>query len=373
MSNKVFKRVAATLLAVLLLFYVGLQIYNSNHSSIQTETATYMTASDTIETTGYIVRNETYLTSDAGGVLNYVLEEGESVKENGVVAQIYASAEDASAQNQISKLQGEIDNLERLTTAADQISLSTSPDVIDGQITAQINQFLSVVNSGNYSGIGGARDELTYLLNQRQIITGKPNGYADRLNALKSQLESMKAQAAGPIGTVNSPAAGYFIGSTDGYETSFSYDNVKEITLDQLDQEPVQQPVADNVVGKVVSGLNWYVVCKVSGTDSLQLEIGEKVDGITMPFASTGSIPAKVVAINQESRQSDAVVVLECSYMNNELSKVRKESVQIAVNTHSGIMVNKKAIHVGPVMKVIDDGSGRQVKQEVMVQGVSVL
>ena len=85
-----------------------------------------MTASDTIETTGYIVRNETYLTSDAGGVLNYVLEDGESVKENGVVAQIYASAEDASAQNQISKLQGEIDNLERLTTAADQISLSTS-------------------------------------------------------------------------------------------------------------------------------------------------------------------------------------------------------------------------------------------------------
>ena len=110
------------------------------------------------------------------------------------------------------------------------------------------------------------------------------------------------------------------------------------------------------------------MVCKVSGTDSLQLEIGEKVDGITMPFASTGSIPAKVVAINQESRQSDAVVVLECSYMNNELSKVRKESVQIAVNTHSGIMVNKKAIHVEPVMKVIDDGSGRQVKQEVMVQ-----
>ena len=92
-----------------------------------------------------------------------------------------------------------------------------------------------------------------------------------------------------------------------------------------------------------------------------------------MPFASTGSIPAKVVAINQESRQSDAVVVLECSYMNNELSKVRKESVQIAVNTHSGIMVNKKAIHVEPVMKVIDDGSGRQVKQEVMVQGVYVL
>ena len=41
--------------------------------------------------------------------------------------------------------------------------------MIDGQITAQINQFLSVVNSGNYSGIGGARDELTYLLNQRQI------------------------------------------------------------------------------------------------------------------------------------------------------------------------------------------------------------
>lgn len=373
MSNKVFKRVAATLLALLLLFYVGLQIYNSKHSSIQTETATYMTASDTIETTGYIVRNETYVTSDADGVLNYVLEDGESVKENGVIAQVYASAEDASAQNQISKLQSEIDNLERLTTAADQISLSTSPDVVDGQITTQINQFLSVVNSGDYSGVDASRDQLTYLLNQRQIITGKPNGYADRLNSLKSQLETMKGQAAGPIGTVTSPAAGYFISSTDGYEKSFDYDKIEEVTLDQLGQEPAQQPVDGNVVGKVVSGLNWYVVCKVSGTQSLQLTEGEEVDGITMPFASTGQIPAKVVAINQENRQSDAAVVLECNYMNNELSKIRKESVQIAVNTYSGIMVNKKAIHVEPVMKVIDDGSGRQVKQEVTVQGVYVL
>ena len=66
MSNKVFKRVAATLLAVLLLFYVGLQIYNSNHSSIQTETATYMTASDTIETTG---AGDTFF----GAVLHHVL------------------------------------------------------------------------------------------------------------------------------------------------------------------------------------------------------------------------------------------------------------------------------------------------------------
>ena len=139
--------------------------------------------------------------------------------------------------------------------------------------------------------------------------------------------------------------------------------------MDQLGQEPAQQPVDGNVVGKVVSGLNWYVVCKVSGTQSLQLTEGEEVDRITMPFASTGQIPAKVVAINQENRQSDAAVVLECNYMNNELSKIRKESVQIAVNTYSGIMVNKKAIHVEPVMKVIDDGSGRQVKQEVTVQG----
>ena len=92
-----------------------------------------------------------------------------------------------------------------------------------------------------------------------------------------------------------------------------------------------------------------------------------------MPFAASGTIPAKVVAINQKDRQSDAAVVLECNYMNNELSKVRKETVQIAVNTHSGIMVNKKAIHVEPVMKVIDDGTGRQIKQEVSVQGVYVL
>ena len=87
--------------------------------------------------------------------------------------------------------------MRRLTTAADQISLSPAPTWWTAR-SPQINQFLSVVNSGDYSGVDASRDQLTYLLNQRQIITGKPNGYADRLNSLKSQLEAMKDKPPGP-------------------------------------------------------------------------------------------------------------------------------------------------------------------------------
>ena len=110
---------------------------------------------------------------------------------------------------------------------------------------------------------------------------------------------------------------------------------------------------------------------KGRGADVGITMIARSVNSMGLGIMGGGSLEEALTEL--ETGRADAVVVLECSYMNNELSKVRKESVQIAVNTHSGIMVNKKAIHVEPVMKVIDDGSGRQVKQEVMVQGVYVL
>ena len=76
MNNPLIRKIGATAVAVLLLIYVGYQIYLSQYTGLTTETAMYSTVSDSIDTTGFIIRNEELIRTNYNGVLNYTLDDG---------------------------------------------------------------------------------------------------------------------------------------------------------------------------------------------------------------------------------------------------------------------------------------------------------
>ena len=79
MNNPLIRKIGATAIAVLLLVYVGYQIYLSQYTGLKTETATYSTVSETIDTTGFIIRDEEIVDTNYNGVLNYTVDDGEKV------------------------------------------------------------------------------------------------------------------------------------------------------------------------------------------------------------------------------------------------------------------------------------------------------
>ena len=92
-----------------------------------------------------------------------------------------------------------------------------------------------------------------------------------------------------------------------------------------------------------------------------------------MPFATTEKIPATVAAVNQASPEDDAAVILACDTMNSALSNIRKETVQIEIKNHTGVMVNQKAIHFADVEQTVTDANNQE--QTVLhknVEGVYV-
>ena len=46
MNSPVLRKLATALVAVLLLFYIGYQLYNANYASVKTEVAEYVSADD---------------------------------------------------------------------------------------------------------------------------------------------------------------------------------------------------------------------------------------------------------------------------------------------------------------------------------------
>ena len=374
-NNTLFRRIGSIAVAVLLLIYVGYQIYVSHYNGLKTETATYADLSSSIDTTGFIIRNEELVYSRYDGVLNYTLDDGEKTAFGGTVAELYPTEDDASAHNRIARIDEELSRLSVLENPTEMTS--SNPKTLGSQISKSVSTLLTDLKSGSFTTLSNDKNDLYLLMSQKQIVTGAEDSasYAAYIDNLKSERAQLSATAAASSGTVTSPASGYFIHSTDGYENAVDIDNVMDLTVSDVRalQEGEAGGTTDGtVIGKVAKEFNWYIACIVDENDLVRLDRTTNVN-VEMPFATAEEIPAQVVQINKDETSGDAVVILQCSYMNTDLAAARKEPVRINLKSYSGVLVNEKAIHFADVTVTDTDADGNVTEHvEKNVKGVYI-
>lgn len=370
MSNPALKRLASSLIGLLLLFYIGNQIYNANFSSVKTETAIYAAAQDTIPVTGTVIRKEQLIQKTQDGVITYPLGQGGKVAKGGVVAEVYDSAKDATVQQQMERLQEEIARLQRLNTPVD--TYAANPEPLTRQINRRLTDVLTSIQEQDYTSLDAERNDLLYAMNERQVVVGTVKNFNERIAALQAQLSSINVSGGTRMGQIKSPVAGYFSATADGYENSFDYKTVLTLSVEDLQKKPAPALLDGNVIGKVSEEFDWYFAAVVDPDKALKLQIGKKVS-IDFPFAVGKPVPATVAALNQPDRQGPAAVILRCSYMDAGIASVRDATVQVQTDTYSGIMVSQKSIHFEKVKKEVkqEDGTVKTLEQEV--QGVYVM
>ena len=340
---------------------------NANVSTadvVDTEIAKRYTYNENITTSSDIVREETLLTYDGSKVLFYTVSDGDIVSAGSEVALVFANETDALNYNRINEINKEIEILESLNTSYDKVNTDVS--AIDKQIEMNLKNMISAVNSNSSQQIEDSSNNLIYSINQRQVITGDVSGFDEQIATLKSEAADCARQGGTYIDAIKTTTGGYFVASADGYEGLIDYDKVTSLTVDTFKGDLEPRKVGDNVIGKIVSGLNWYVVCRLSADESLTLSHSNVYPVLSFPNTTCTNIPADLAALNQDSKQSDAVAVFRCNYMNSPISHLRNETVQITVNSYTGLRVSKTAIHDGNVE--VADGSG-DIKR---VQGVYV-
>lgn len=371
MSKKNLKSISLILAGTIFAGYIGYQAYKAFYSPIKTETALYVTSNDTIDTTGYVIKDEEIIEKSGNGVLSYLIEDGERIEKNGEIAQLYASAEDAVIDKQIKSLEGEINRLNSINYAKN--LSSGNPETINKQILNSMADLILDVNKAELINIGDDRDNILYSINARQIMTGKVKGFDDRISKLESKKSELSKKYKNSIGRVTSPQPGYFVSKIDGYENKLPYNSVFSLTPKQLRADIKPDDISSkNVVGKLIKKPTWYIACLVSNDKAIRLGLGKELT-IKLPFASTEDIPCTVAAVNQADKTSDAVLILSCNYMSRELSMLRKESMKINVNTYNGIRISKRALHQETLSRRVKDEKGKETTQTQKVKGVYVL
>ncbi len=375
MNSPLLRRLAAVLLAFLLLFYIGYQVYNANYSSVQTEIATYASsddpgASEVIQVTGTAVRKETVIQQQTEGVVTYVVKDGGKVAKNGTVAELYATAQDAASEQKVEELNRQISQLQELSSPGS--THTVDQESLTKQISQKLISLLQQASEGEYATLNESREDLLYVLNQRQIATKRVDNFDSRIAALTSQRDALSVTRQ-KLGSVSAPASGLFISTVDGYESVFSYDDILSLTAGEYKEklQSAAAPAAD-AVGKICQEFNWYFVCTVSAGDALKFQEGSSVT-LSFPFATTQTVPAVVRAVNQEGLDAEAAVVMECSTMNEDLARLRTETCGISVSQYSGIRVSQKAVHFAEVTKTYTDENGEEVSETREVKGVYVM
>ncbi|GHU81515.1 hypothetical protein AGMMS50284_1540 [Clostridia bacterium] len=358
----------AAVLIYIIVMYIG-----SSSSMVHTEPASYATVSNTIRTTGYIIRNETYVTNNTNGVVVYELPSGGTVSVNGVIASVYKSEADAIEHKKITDLTNEIERLKKLN-ATTQMQ-GTSLETINNSLNSKVSNLIDNFRNSEIYKLNESRQDILYVINQRQLLIGSVKDFNKKITDLENEKKALEATINAPVAVIKSPIAGYFVEYTDGLENSYAYSKAEDITYNKLKALEKKEPqkVAENVIGKIISSLNWYIFCPVTTGEALEFNSADDEIKMIMPFASTDSLKVDVAAVNPDSNEKKDVIVLTCKDMSEQLAGMRSEDVQIAVNTYDGIKVAKRSLHDDVIMKTVEKDDGTTTTEKKKVQGVYVL
>ena len=346
--HPIVKRIVSIVIAVFLLGYVGYQAYLMFYSSVELETIQSHTVYETLDVQGVAIRDEKLISEATDGYVYYEITNGDRVAKGGTIAKVYSSESVALVQQQIGRLDSEIEALEtlQLQSSAGRTDLQS----INKQLDLLQKEILAYVRAGEMTEAAACREELQQLLNRKQMVIDKSADFSPRLTTLKGERASLASQLEASQKHIASPAAGYFVSAADGYENTFTYESVDQITVSEvasaLDGTTPPAAADANCIGKVVGDYVWYLACIVPQEKLSLISEGQHFD-IRLPFVTDEQVQVTVKKVNTDVRTGQAVVVLECSYMSEELSSVRFEEVRILLKEYTGLYVPDRALHFG--------------------------
>ncbi len=368
MSAKWKKSLVAFLVFVLASSYVGYHIYLTRGSKYDSETILNTVYSETLDAEVLFLRQETVVSGNVSGALQYAVTDGTKVQKNGVVARVYASEAEISAHEELDLVKSEIATFE--TLAGQKEIAGTKTDVINSRLNARMTDLVTAMCKNRTTDFETARSSMLEVLCQQQIVIGEVSGFEDKLAALKSQQADLLKKITQPQSVIYAPLAGHFTGTADGYEGVFDLSQISTIKPDQVRAiEPAA--VSADAIGKIVTSPIWYAVAVLSPENATRLT---QNDAINLIDPESGEqIPVTVSAINQANVNSEAAVVFRGNTLDSTISSLRKETMQIEVKRYSGARVPRSAIHIEHRKRTVTDKDGNETTEEKDVQGVYII
>ena len=313
-------------ITLLVLAYFGYQIYGYVSDPFSTTLAYTYQVEDTVDISGYVVRQEQVLTGDAGGLMRLRKNEGERVGTGGAVATVYADQASLDRQNEIETLNNRIEQLEyaQESMLGAEVTLK-----LDSQIARSLLDYRTVVAAGRLDAAESRGQELRSLVLKRDYTYSGTEDLSGQLQELKNQLKTLRSQAANSVKTIRSPRSGLFSAVVDGYESVLTPDSLSALTPSALNKlSPAEIPAN---TGKLILGDNWYYVGVVSAQEAQTLQTRQNRLGtgesLSLRFTKNVDRDLSVTLLSVGAEENGrCVVTFQGNTYLQELTLLRRQS-----------------------------------------------
>ncbi len=346
-----------TAIAVLLLIFLGYQIYSTLYKPITTATAVYYNTYAGVDITGYFIRDEKIIDYAVTGTERYVATEGEKVAKDGTVAEVYATADMASAHEKVDDLKEQIATLEAINSVSDPSSVDLT--TISNRINRAYIDLITSVDKNENTELDSKLNELLMLINKKQILTGEVGDFNKLLISLKAELATLEAGLAKPTVLVTTDTSGYFVPQTDGLESVLKVDGIEKIDESIFERIASTKPTGG--FGKIVSSQNWYIIARMENDEYLSFSEGDSLK-LKTPLEGCSELNVKVHKINVSKDKNAAVIILSCNTMNGQIALTRSAPLTIVTKEYSGIRISNEAV------RVVDGVTGVYIVQGSVVK-----
>ncbi|MCI8651726.1 MAG: hypothetical protein HFF05_04680 [Oscillospiraceae bacterium] len=342
--------------AAILLYFIG-AAWRELRDPYPTVQAYSYGVDDTVEVTGYLVREEKPL-SGQGGIVRLLPNEGEKVAVGSTVALLYADELSLERSERLETLETEMAQLTAAIAAAGESSQRESGQrVIDTLITLRAS-----IEEGDFTRMENQVTSFKSAVYQQAQRYGNADDLAAAVAATQAEIDTLRAQTAQSTGQVAVEESGIFSGQVDGYENILTPDMLTGLTVATLDAlEGHVLPVSKNQLGKLITDSTWYFVFSMPEDTAKRLTEGRTV---TVRFSRdwAGEIDMTVERIGTPENGRLAVTLSSNRFLS-DTTLLRRQTVELVFSSRIGIRVPREAVRVETVTETETDPDTKEERQ----------
>ncbi len=369
-QGTLLNKVVMTLFFAAIILYMGGAAWRGLRDPYPTVQAYTYVVEDTMEATGYLVRQEQAIhgwTIQAEGTeatVRLLPSEGEKIAAGTTVALLYSDGAAMERSQRLETLEAEAAQLREAITAGE----NGQGEQIGRKVTSSMVALRRAVEAGDFTRLESQVGTFKSAVYQQAQRYGNGDDLAAALAAAQNEINTLRALTPQEGVRVTVPQSGIFSGQVDGYETVLVPEITEGVTpslLDSLESRAVEED--SSALGKLITNSQWYFIFSLGEEQAKRLTVGRAVPvRFSRDWSGTVDMTVERISLPENGR---VAVVLSTRKFLSETTLLRRQTVELIFDSQMGIRVPLGAVRVEEQTET-DKESGET--RTVQVTGVYV-
>ncbi len=363
-------KVVMTLFFAAIILYMGGAAWRGLRDPYPTVQAYTYVVEDTMEATGYLVRQEQVIhgwaiqAEGTEATVRLLPSEGEKIAAGTTVALLYSDGAAMERSQRLEMLEAEAAQLREAITAGE----NGQGEQIGRKVTSSMVALRRAVEAGDFTRLESQVGTFKSAVYQQAQRYGNGDDLAAALTAAQNEINTLRALTPQEGVRVTVPQSGIFSGQVDGYETVLVPEITEGVTsslLDSLESRAVEED--SSALGKLITNSQWYFIFSLGEEQAKRLTVGRAVPvRFSRDWSGTVDMTVERISLPENGR---VAVVLSTRKFLSETTLLRRQTVELIFDSQMGIRVPLGAVRVEEQTET-DKESGET--RTVQVTGVYV-